>query len=77
MKRGPSIAKILDTRNLKALRLKFDVRAEHKIYEESRKAPVPVDPGGGTPDRGGRRSATTLHRVKPTDDLPAFSDWMD
>lgn len=33
MKRGPSIAKILDTRNLKAVKLRYDVRAEHKHYQ--------------------------------------------
>lgn len=69
MARGPNWRRLTFSRE--------EVMREHKMYEESRKAPIPVDPGGGTPDRGGRRSATTLHRVKRyDDDLPMTSDWM-
>lgn len=49
MKRRPSLVKYLDRRNLKAVE-----------QRERRKADVPVDPGGGTPERGGRRSALRL-----------------
>lgn len=41
MARGPSIAKILDARNLKAVKYRFDVKAEHK-WEPPVKEPKAV-----------------------------------
>ena len=37
------------------------------VYTNERRT-IPNDPGGGTPEKGGRRSAHTMNREKPTPD---------
>lgn len=67
MTRGPTIAK-----------LKFDVKAERE-WRPVDKRQTPVDPGGATPNRDGRRldiRRSVPRNTKRRDDDLSFDTWM-